>query len=176
MKNPIAGARRTLTLAALAAALTGLAGCSVLGGGRAGPVATMPSVTLNDRNEIVVDQEPILVDSRNPRPIVFELPKDSGLRFAGPGIVIEGEVIGIEPVAAADNNVYRRTEAPREGKPSAYVTLLNKGQQTVQCKPENELRVVCNVVNIRPGSTFLYTIRILKGGVVYVLDPSIRGM
>jgi hypothetical protein len=176
MKVQPRGARRSLMFATLATALVGLAGCSILGGGRAGPVATMPSVTLNERNEIVVDQEPILVDSRNPKPIVFELRQDSGLRFASPGIVVEGEVLGTEPVAAADNNLFRRVEAPRDGKPAAFVTLLNKGQQTIQCKNESELRVVCAVVSPRPGSSFLYTIRINKGGVIYTLDPSIRTM
>ena len=168
------GTRRAWGLAAFALAAIGLSACSTLREGS--PDATRPAVSINDRNEIVVNQEPILVDSRSPKPIVFELPKDGGLRFAGAGIVIEGEVIGIEPVTAADNNVYRRTEAPRDGKPSAYVTLLNKGQQTVQCKTESEVRVVCAVLNPRPGSVFIYTVRILKGGVVYTLDPSIRTM
>ncbi len=158
---------------ALAAGLVGLAvllgACSTRptlpGALRGEPVPTAPQVRVNALDRIVVDQEPIYVDSRAPRPIVFSL-AGADVSFAGNGVDIEGEVIGTDPAGAMSG---------REGKPASFTTRLNKQQTVVQCKRESEQRVVCVLNGAQPGQVFLYTLRVQRKGVpLPPLDPVIR--
>lgn len=160
---------RRLLGAGLLAAVALLAACStpvsMPPALRGEPVPTAPQVRVNALDRIVVDQEPIYVDSRAPRPIVFSL-AGTDLQFSGNGVDIEGEVVGTDPPGAMSG---------REGKPASFTTRLNKQQTVVQCKRESGVRVVCVLNSPKPGQVFLYTLRVERKGVpLPPLDPVIR--
>jgi hypothetical protein len=69
------------------------AGCNVVKPEPAPPNPTRPQVSVVDGRYLIVNQEPLVFTrSRGEVEIVWQLPKDSNLRFPDNGIVIEGRV------------------------------------------------------------------------------------